>query len=479
VFISNLTKLFSGNVIAQIIAIISIPIITRLYSVEDYGIYAVLLALVVILSAVSSLGMHLAILIPKKINEARKLLSMSFVIILFFCMMLMAVLLIYKQEIVELMGISKIGNMIYLIPFMVLLQSLYLIFTYWGVRKRQFGKVGISKILEGFFDRFSAIMAAMTWHSSVAFLVFSRIFSHVTSLSYLLKSFSSEKSRENVRINYRLLLLKYKNFLLYNTPSILLINGSVQLPIILFAGLYSPISAGLYAIAYRIVHIPVSSLADAVSKVYTQHIASKSHSEFITIKKDTDRMFKLLFSLALIPFTWLFVIGDSLLYIVLGDEWKDAGVYAQYLSFLAMSNMLIQSFGGIFDVMNQQKVRLIFHIVKFLLTIGAILLLSSLNMGIKNVIVIFICIAIALNLFILQVMFSYVQNERILLTEFLSNIIYVLIFLGVSFIIANIANTESMRLILVSMLSIVWLLSLYIRNDDIKPFVHKIFNLSD
>ena len=46
-FIQNVVKLMTGTIIVQLIAFLSQPIITRIYSPHDYGIFATIQAIII------------------------------------------------------------------------------------------------------------------------------------------------------------------------------------------------------------------------------------------------------------------------------------------------------------------------------------------------------------------------------------------------------------------------------------------------
>src|SRR5664280_1039604 len=65
----------SGTVVGQVLALISAPLLSRLYTPRDYGVFAVLSALIVTLGAVSALRLELAIPLPAKEGDAHSLVA--------------------------------------------------------------------------------------------------------------------------------------------------------------------------------------------------------------------------------------------------------------------------------------------------------------------------------------------------------------------------------------------------------------------
>jgi O-antigen/teichoic acid export membrane protein len=73
-FIKNILILATGTAFSQIIIFISLPIITRLYSVNEFGILSLFIAIVAIISLISSLRYESAIMLPKSEKNALSLL---------------------------------------------------------------------------------------------------------------------------------------------------------------------------------------------------------------------------------------------------------------------------------------------------------------------------------------------------------------------------------------------------------------------
>ena len=69
-FLKNVFTLLSGATIAQIITLIAIPILTRIYTPEDFGYIAIYLSIANIVAAISTGRYELSIMLPEKRIEA-------------------------------------------------------------------------------------------------------------------------------------------------------------------------------------------------------------------------------------------------------------------------------------------------------------------------------------------------------------------------------------------------------------------------
>ncbi|OUR82903.1 hypothetical protein A9Q82_05440 [Cycloclasticus sp. 46_120_T64] len=456
-FLKNTGKLLAGNSIGQLIGIIAIPIITRLYSVEAYGEFSSLLAISLILATLSTLSLHLAILIPKSEEEAIKVFKFSLSLTYVFCLLISAVLYFFNEDVVSLLNIKSTPLIVYSIPLLVLLQSVYVTVTYMGVRVKVFGKVSASKVVEGISDRGIAILSGFSGFAFVGNLILARVTSSALAILYLLPTLKRYQGQGKTSISNGFIVSKYKRYLQYNTPSMLLINSMLQLPVVIIAAYFSSASAGLFAIANRLVNIPVTALGSAISKTFMQKIAEdKANDDIEKIKQNTDVFFTVLFAFLLIPFSVLSVVADSLFIIVLGDKWADAGILASFLSYFAMSTLLVQAFGGLFDVMNKQQTRLIFHIGNFFVRIGALLLCVYLGYDLTKTVLIYAIASIFMNVIAMGLLLRCVQQIQSLLSALITNVIPLILFHVLTAIVSSSFDNILLRYSLISVLAIVW-----------------------
>jgi len=78
-FFQNLVKLSSSTLLAQVLLIISSPLLTRLYSPEDFGVFAFFIGIIGVLSTITNLRYEQAIIIPKKDSLANQLVYLSLI----------------------------------------------------------------------------------------------------------------------------------------------------------------------------------------------------------------------------------------------------------------------------------------------------------------------------------------------------------------------------------------------------------------
>ena len=148
-FSRNVLTLMTGTTIAQAIPIAISPILTRIYTPEDFGVLALYISLVSIFSVIATLRYELAIMQPRQNDDAAALVVLSVVITSGISLFLLVGILVFNEKIQALFGNDEIGAWLFLCPVSVFLTGLYQALNYWNTRKKQYKKIASSKISQG------------------------------------------------------------------------------------------------------------------------------------------------------------------------------------------------------------------------------------------------------------------------------------------------------------------------------------------
>ena len=136
-FSRNVLTLMTGTTIAQAIPIAISPILTRIYSPEDFGMLALFLALFSILSTIATGRYELAIMSPESDDEAKDIVFLSILVAIFVFFISTILIWFFDVEIAILLGNSEIKNWLYFIPFTVLSFGVYQSIDYWLNRQKK------------------------------------------------------------------------------------------------------------------------------------------------------------------------------------------------------------------------------------------------------------------------------------------------------------------------------------------------------
>lgn len=365
--VRNASKLASGTIVAQIIAFITIPILSRTYSQEAFGLLAIFSAVVAFISSFATLKYDTALVLPKDDKDAYTLLKLSNIatlIITVICVSFMFLPVPYFRQYQGLQVLIGIG---------VLLSVNYNNSALWNIRYKQFNHTAISNVIQSI-----AIFLAqyLLYHY---FELKGLIIGNVIGISiagiYLVtnRNFDWKVYRAITKDNMREQGKRYIDFPKYFTAANAILSLSSSLPVLLFVK-YIPLSQiGVYGIALRIISQPVSLIANSIRSVILSDMAERKNQNK-SILKWYIKIFLGLFIVSLLASLGLILLADYIVNIFLGKEWADAALYAKMLIPLLIGMMIASPGTAAIRVFEMQKYNFKYSI--FSLVLKAITLLG-------------------------------------------------------------------------------------------------------
>lgn len=370
-FSHNILTLMTGTTIAQAIPLAISPILTRIYTPQDFGIFALFLAIVGFFSVVASLRYEQALLVPKEDEDAINIFALGFLINIFISIFLFLVVAIFHEEITNLFNNKEIGIWLWFAPLTVFFTGLFNLLTYWNNRKKHYANITKATIIKSIILALSQV-AIGSIKSGAAGLVGGQILSSIFSNMRLAKALLNNKkllkaiSKESI-INQA---KKYTDFPKFQAPHAMLNNLSSSLPTFLFSTFFSIGIVGFYSLATRIVFAPLGILSNASAKVYNQRVSElyNNHEDAFSF---TVRFLKSLAKKIILPLVVIGLFAPVIFAFVFGEEWREAGVYTQILIPWMTLNLLASTISFIPSLVGMQKKAFVLSAIQlFLISIS-------------------------------------------------------------------------------------------------------------
>ncbi len=367
-FAGDVLKLVSGTAFAQTLAVLVSPILTRLYAPEAFGVLALFVSIASILGMVSCLRYEMAIPLPESDGDAASLLVVCLCFVAVTTGVTAGIIIWRGHDIVHWLNAPGLYSMRWWMPLYVFLMGVSLAFSYWNTRMKQFGRISRSHIANslsahaiklgagfaGWVTGTTLIAATLVGQMIAVLLLGSRIWRIEGAL------IRSHGRRASVWEQIR----RYRKFPLADIWGALLNNASWHIPSVLFAIYFSPAIVGLYALAFRLLQMPMLLIGTSLGQVFYQRAAqTRVRGEPMALL--TEEVFRRLVVLGLFPTLILAVAGPDLFAVVFGDRWRDAGVYTQILSVWIFWWFISSPISLIFMVLERQGLILIFHVAIF------------------------------------------------------------------------------------------------------------------
>ena len=301
--------MIKGSTIAQLVPILATPILTRIYTKEDFGLYGYFLAIISIITPILSLRYDKAIVLSKSENELNSLVKLSSIltILISFTIVIAVGIFVYFSStstykyyilfafiILIISGISNIS-----------LAILNYSRDYNYMSKNLIYNSSLNSILCIIFGVFNPVTISM-----ITGLLFSKLIALIIIFKKA-KKYITLKGETNLKISS----IKFADFPMYSAPEALIGGVGTHLNL-LFIGIYSQGFAGAYFLVNRLAAVPISILSNSYSSVFF-----KDYSIVENKRQYLKKCWIKVFILSFIPFILIYLLSPYLLDKILGNDW--------------------------------------------------------------------------------------------------------------------------------------------------------------
>jgi len=404
-FRENTLTLMTGTGFAQLIPIAITPILTRLYSPSDFGMFAVCLFLISIATVLATGKYEYAVIIAKNDKEALQVLFLVILLLSAICLLFVIGIFLSGNFIPSMLNLSANKTIIYLLPAGILLTGVYQVLNNWFIRKKKFKKMAIRRVIQyGSMAFFQIIFGLRSLE--LTGLLLGYIIGQIIGYGF----FAWEVYRENVSeiMSIRLINLveqarRYRNFLIFTVPSSLCSTMSSQSPSFFLNILFNPTIVGYYDLPRRLLSVPATLISSSILDVF-QERASKEYIKYGSCKEIFIKTLKTLTMLAIIPYLIAFIFSPKLIPIIFGANWQIAGQYARYLSIYGFMLFIASPLGYVLLIAEKQFVNFIWQLIFLLVNICSLFIGYFFNSAIISI----ICFSLVNSIMcILYILISY------------------------------------------------------------------------
>lgn len=337
-FLRNIATLVSGNALAQLITLACAPILTRLYTPEDFGQLGVFLAVSAIAATIATLRYDVALVLPKEDTSTWGLLRLAGIWTFIAVVLVFAVLYPIRDWIAGLMQAPGLAHYFVWLPLLVLTSGWLSLATYWAIRKKYFRTLATTSVSSCMLGNTFKIGGGLMGFGGGVLIVgtFVQQALHLAVLAICLRKDVPRESHDGVEA--WALAREHRSFPMYRMPQDVLASFAYNLPNLLLAAYFSPAAVGFFLLAHRVVQAPVSLIREAVRQVYYQK-ATELHHAGADLFQATLKMTTALGGMCA-PLLVLFWCGGPALFgAIFGEDWALAGSYAQPISLLVAASV--------------------------------------------------------------------------------------------------------------------------------------------
>ncbi|WP_026879211.1 oligosaccharide flippase family protein [Ignatzschineria larvae DSM 13226] len=355
----GISILVGGTFSAQLLMIIAMPILTRLYTPEDFGLLAIYASLLGILVVIAGLSYDSAIPIPESDKEAAHLTILSLFSVAAWTAITFLLVILFRKNIAIYFGNLNLEIYLWLLPFGVFLGASYYVYHFWAIRSRNFTNIATTQVQQKLV---TLIIQLIGFKFGTFSLIFGQTLGQGSGIIKLAKpTFTDPNFKDWKFTDLKKIAIKYKKYPIFVTTEGLANTASGQLPPLLLAIFFSPVIAGFYALSHRVLVLPITLISNAVKNVFLSNAAT-SYREG-TLDQSFSKVIDILSAIMIPMMGIIFIGGPQLFSFVFGDQWIIAGEYSRWMTFWLGMVFIASPLNNLFLVLNKQQEGLYFQLI--------------------------------------------------------------------------------------------------------------------
>jgi len=364
----------TGTTIAQAIPIAASPILSRIYTPEDYGVFALFVAITSIFGSISAGRYELAIMLPEEDEDAINIFALGFIITSILSFTLLILIILFQKYFVRILDNEEIGYWLYFIPLTVFFTGFYNLLNFYNIRSKKFKDISAAIIIK---VTSNAIVQISIGFVKAGFfgLISGQIISQALGNSRLLKNIIKDRNliSKVSKISIVRQAKRYKDFPKYSMAGALANTLTVSLINILLPFLFSLTSLGFYSLVQRVLGMPMTLMGNAIGQVFLQK-ATIEKKETGLAKNIFNSTIKKLIIISLPVFIVIYLTVEDVFAFVFGADWEISGVYAKIMIPFFLIRFISSPLSNITTVFEKQKSGLLINII---LLISSLIILGT------------------------------------------------------------------------------------------------------
>lgn len=317
-----------GTAGAQLITVLASPLLTRLFTPDDFGAFTAFAAAAAMLAGLGAMRLEYAIPLAHDEREALHVARLGLLAIAAIALVVLVLCLGAQARIHQLIGVPP--QLQLLLPVYTLGFGGAAVLGQVAIRRQQYRITAQRKLVQSI----STIVVQVT-------AGFARMGAFGLSLGYALGQVIAFVSLIRVtdilrgrttRGDLRRVAREYKKFPLVLMPSGLLNSMGTHAPVLLVVALFGVTVGGLFGLTQRILAAPVGLIGTSLAQVYMGELAAIHRTGSARGAELFRRVSRLLWGASLSLALAVAFVAPPLFPLIFGEPWRDSGLYAQALS---------------------------------------------------------------------------------------------------------------------------------------------------
>jgi O-antigen/teichoic acid export membrane protein len=375
----NLLILMSGTASAQILLLITTPILSRIYDPKSFGTLSIYTLGISVLSIMASFRLELLFIKEDDDKKIDNIIKLILVLNTIFSILLFVFIFVFNKNISNFLKIEH-KEFLYFIPLGVWGLSLINISNYWLMREALFKEISNLKLNQTFFLVLYQILLGIFNFLSLG-LIIGDAFSRITSGLIIFKRTYFNRIKKSLKINFREFIhvfKLYKGSTLYSMFSEMIYCFVNLSPPFFMAIFFGSANAGLYSFGLKIVNAPTVLIGKSFNQLYISEYKKikNNKKEFLKLFRSTT---KKIFLISFFPYLLLTLLGKDIFTLIFGSAWEKSGLFMQIMSLAFLSEIIVYPVKETLELIDKQKILLYWQVARAIMMFLSFLIPSLLG----------------------------------------------------------------------------------------------------
>jgi O-antigen/teichoic acid export membrane protein len=327
--LGQVLTLLGGAVAAQAVALAVSPLLTRLYTPEQFGVFALFASLVTLIATGATGRYELAIIVPPGEGEALQLARLALLLAGAVSLAVLALSGLAGARLAAWAGEPQLQPWVLLVPLSVALTAAYAVGTSLANRRQAYRRLAASRVAQSGVTALASVgLGALAWGSPG--LMLGAVLGQAVAAALVLRGAPRHAAPAPDLQSLKATAARHAEFPRINLPHALLDAGQASAVLALLGAAYGGAVLGAYALALRVARTPLAMLGSSVGQVFQQRAARLAESG-ADLRPLVRRTLARLLLIA-VPFALAMLLAPPLFAAVFGPAWREAGECARVLA---------------------------------------------------------------------------------------------------------------------------------------------------
>lgn len=330
----GLLHIVAGTVGGQLVALLAAPLLARLYSPADFGVFTVVSTLTIVVGTVAAFRFELAVPLPGHESDAHSLVVLGLSAAVLTGAVATVGVMLCGGAVADRFHQPKLMPWLWLVPPVATAMAVVTVLTQLAIRDRRYAGIGRRNLGQSLALALTQVLSGAAGVRPGGMIIGYGVGQVAAALSLVPGSRfrSAEAQRGRSWSKLRENAVRYRRFPLWLAPSGLFNILGTQLPVLLIAYRYGGTVAGWLGLTQRVLALPVALVGTAVAQVYVAELSRAARNDITR----TSSLFRMasrnLTILGVSCGVVVFAAGPYAFTLLFGAGWTNSGVYARALA---------------------------------------------------------------------------------------------------------------------------------------------------